>query len=174
MGNGGPAGQPRSALEVVVEAAGQVRTTDPHDTPASLRAAWHAFGTAQAAGLFLAEDNPEHAVLATNARPVLNAAGRRLQQAPSLKSVPRVVQEAVTGLVPDRPAPRGMTNTGIYCDPDPHAPADPSPAAGVVRQAIIGLSFDVNSLLSHAAGVGSPRLISGFARAAVVKNRSRS
>jgi hypothetical protein len=144
-------------LELITETVDRVRTIDPHDTVASLSAAWDGFGTVQAAGFFLAEDNPDHAVLAANARPVLNAVAERLRRAPSLPAPPQVVEMTVTGLVPARAPRRGKgaarrdEDAVIYGDPDPDEAADPSPAAGAVRQAILWLSSEVSGLLSEAA-----------------------
>lgn len=62
-----------SALELIAECVAWLRMTDPADTRASLLAAWHGFGTAEAAGRMLREDNDEYAVLACNAMPVFEA-----------------------------------------------------------------------------------------------------
>lgn len=57
-----------SALELIAECVVRLRMTDPTDTRASLLAAWHGFGIAEAAGRMLRDDNDEDAVLARNAR----------------------------------------------------------------------------------------------------------
>ncbi len=67
---------------------------------ASLLASWHGFGTAEATGGFLAQDNVDDAVLARNARSVMAAVAVRLREAPSLRYTDEVI-ETVDGLVPD-------------------------------------------------------------------------
>lgn len=55
---------PLTALELLTDALARLRETDPADMSSLLLAAWHGFGTAEAAGGLLARDNPEDAVLA--------------------------------------------------------------------------------------------------------------
>jgi len=119
--------------------------TDPADTTAALLAAWHSFGTAQAAGTLLAQDNLDDATLARNTRPVFAAVIERLRAAPSLPYTDPV-GETVDGLVPD-----GFQSgkAPIPVD-DPDAEPDTSPA-GAVRQSILALAFELNALLPQAA-----------------------
>jgi hypothetical protein len=82
----------------------RLRMTDPADTAATLLAAWHGFGTAQAAGTLLALDNPDDAVLTRNARPVLHAVVQQLHAAPSLPYTDPDI-ETIEGLVPEGSLP---------------------------------------------------------------------
>ena len=66
------------ALELVADSIGRVRATDPADTAAALLAAWNGFAVADAAGELLGQDNPDDAILARNARPVLAAVAELL------------------------------------------------------------------------------------------------
>ncbi|MFI7680487.1 hypothetical protein HFP15_30975 [Amycolatopsis sp. K13G38] len=137
----------RTALDLVVEAIARLQTTDPSDTTASLLAAWHGFGTAEAAGQFLAQDNVDDAVLARNARPVMAAVAVLLREAPSLPYTDEVV-ETVDGLVPDGFQIPADDRTIVYYNPG--QPLDES-AAGIVRRSIQTLALMLNTLLPQAA-----------------------
>lgn len=141
------ANRPRTAVELVAEAIARLRSTDPADTAASLLAAWHGFGTAEAAGGFLAQDNVDDAVLARNARPVMAAVVTRLREAPSLPYTDQVA-ETVDGLVPEGLPGIGDERAIVYQDPD--QPVDTS-EAGIVRRAILALALELNTLLPQAA-----------------------
>lgn len=141
------AGRPRTALDLIAEAIARVRSTDPTDTGASLLAAWHGFATAHAAGQFLACGNPDAAVLARNADPVMAAVADRLREAPSLPYTDRIV-ETVNGLVPDGFEIPVDDRAIVYHEPD--QPVDES-AAGIVRRAILALALELNTLLPQAA-----------------------
>lgn len=136
---------PRTALELIAEAIVRLRATDPADTAAALLAAWHGFGTAEAAGGLLAEDNPDDAVLARNARPIMAGVATRLREAPSLPFTD-IVKESVDGLTPPGYQPPDYSE---QLD-DPNEVADLSPA-GSVRRAILGLALELNTLLPRAA-----------------------
>ncbi|ONI92800.1 hypothetical protein ALI22I_01880 [Saccharothrix sp. ALI-22-I] len=110
-------------------------------------AAWHGFGTAEAAGGFLAQDNADDAVLARNARPVMAAVATRLRDAPSLPYTDEVV-ETVDGLVPDDFRIPVDDRAAVHHDPD--QPVDRS-AAGIVRRAILALALELNTLLPQVA-----------------------
>lgn len=125
----------------------RLRSTDPSDTAASLLAAWHGFGTAEAAGGFLAQDNVDDAVLARNARPVMAAVAVRLREAPSLPYTDEVI-ETVDGLVPDNVQIPVDDGGIVYHDSD--QPVDRS-AAGIVRGGILTLALELNTLLPQAA-----------------------
>ncbi|NKQ54585.1 hypothetical protein HFP15_17020 [Amycolatopsis sp. K13G38] len=134
-----------SALELIAECVLRLRMTDPTDTRASLLAAWHGFGTAEAAGRMLREDNDEDAVLARNATPVFEAVAVLMRQAPSMPYTDFVV-ENVSGLVPEGYRP---TDDSDQFD-DPNVVADLS-AAGQVRRGILALALELNTLLPEAA-----------------------
>lgn len=134
-------------MELIVEAIVRLRSTDPADTAAALLAAWHGFATAQAAGSMLAQDSPDDAVLARNARPIMAAVAAQLREAPSLPYTD-VVTENVSGLVPhnvELPA-----DDHPVVDGDPDQPVDDSPA-GIVRRSILMLALELNTLLPQAA-----------------------
>ncbi|MGH3569668.1 MAG: hypothetical protein ACRDRH_27385 [Pseudonocardia sp.] len=81
---------PHAVVEPVAETAARVTCTDPSDTAAALRAAWHGFATAPAAGRCLVQASFDDAVLARNAGPVVEAAaapvrGRRPLDALSVR-----------------------------------------------------------------------------------------
>jgi hypothetical protein len=129
-------------LDLIVEAIVCVRRIDPADTAAGLLAAWHGFGTVDAAGALLAQDNPDDAVLARNARPVLAAEVTRLREVPSLPDTD-IVTETVEGLVPDdfrRPA-----GDQVIVDHDPGQTVGQS-AAGIVRRSILTLAQELTTL----------------------------
>lgn len=137
--------QARTALELIAECVARLRVTAPADTAAALLAAWHGFGTAEAAGSLLAQDNPNDAILARNARPVLRAAAQRLQAAPSLPYTDPVI-EPVDGLAPESSGAAGdhldYEDLGIEPGTNP---------AGAVRRGILALAFELNVLLPQAA-----------------------
>lgn len=137
----------RTALELVVEAIARLQSTDPSDTAAALLAAWHGFGTAEAAGGFLAQDNVDDTVLERNARPVMAAVAVRLRDAPSLPYTDEVI-ETVDGLVPDGFQIPIDNRAIVYHDPD--QPLDES-AAGIVRRSIQALALELNTLLPQVA-----------------------
>lgn len=139
-----PLGQDRTALELIAECVARLRATDPADTAAALLAAWHGFGTAEAAGSLLAQDNPNDAVLARNARSVLRAAAQRLRAAPSLPYTDTVV-EPIAGLAPER-----FRAAGDHVDVDLAVEPGTNPA-GAVRRGILALAFELNALLPQAA-----------------------
>lgn len=127
--------RPLSALELVVDCLARVRVTDPTDTTAVLLAAWHGFGIAEAAGARLAADNPDDAVLARNAAPLFAAVAAHLVSAPSLPYTEPCV-EPVDDLIPHAEQSSAAT--------------DVEPAA-VVRQSILALALELNTLLPNAA-----------------------
>jgi hypothetical protein len=139
--------QGRTALELIAEAIVRLRSTDLADTEAALLAAWHGFCTAQAAGGLLAQDNPDDAMLARNARPVMAAVASQLREAPSLPYTDQVT-EIVHGLIPDDIQVSAEDQAIVYYDPD--QPVDHS-AAGVVRRAILALVLELNTVLPQAA-----------------------
>ncbi|ALG06306.1 hypothetical protein [Kibdelosporangium phytohabitans] len=141
------ADHPRTALHLIAEAIARLRSTDPTDTASSLLAAWHGFGTAEAAGGFLSRDSVDDAVLARNARAVIATVSARLRDAPSLPYIDKV-SETVHGLVPDNVQIPVDDRAAAHHDPD--QPADRS-AAGLVRRAILALVSELNTLLSLAA-----------------------
>ncbi|MBB2499476.1 MULTISPECIES: hypothetical protein [Amycolatopsis] len=134
-----------SALELIAECVARLRMTEPADTPAVLLAAWHGFGTAEAAGRMLRCDNDEDAVLARNATPVFEAVAVLMRRAPSMPYTDFVV-ENISGLVPDGYQP---TSNADQLD-DPLAVPDMSPA-GSVRSGILALALELNTLLPEAA-----------------------
>lgn len=137
----------RTALDLVVEAIARLQSTDPSDTAASLLAAWHGFGTAEAAGRFLAQDNVDDAVLARNTRPVMATVAVRLREAPSLPYTDEVI-ETVDSLIPDGFQIPVDDQAIVYHDPD--QPLDKS-AVGIVRRSIQALALELNTLLPQAA-----------------------
>jgi hypothetical protein len=141
--------QARTGLELIAEAIIRLRSTDPADTEAALLAAWHGFCTAQAAGGLLAQDNPDDAVLARNARSVMAAVATRLREAPSLPYTDQIA-EIVNGLVPDDVGVPVDDQEIVYYDPA--QPVDHC-VAGVVRRAILTLVLELNTVLPQAAEV---------------------
>ncbi|MDT8913737.1 hypothetical protein [Amycolatopsis sp. PS_44_ISF1] len=135
----------RSALELIAVCVARLRITDPADTRASLLAAWHGFGTAEAAGRMLRDDNDEYAELARNATPVFEAVAVLMRRAPSMPYTDFVV-ENVSGLIPESHRP---TDDSDQID-DPDMVADLS-AASQVRRAILTLALELNTLLPEAA-----------------------
>ncbi|MFE3170074.1 hypothetical protein ACFXPA_04735 [Amycolatopsis sp. NPDC059090] len=134
-----------SALELIAECVARLRMTDPTDTRASLLAAWHGFGTAEAAGRMLREDNDEDAVLGRNATPVFEAVAVLLRRAPSMPYID-FVMESVSGL-----APEGYRQTDDRDQFDDSNFVTDLSAAGQVRRGILALALELNTLLPEAA-----------------------
>lgn len=145
------AAEPRRALEPIAEAIVRLRRTDTADTVAALLAAWHGFGIAEAAGGLLAEDNPDDAVLAHNARPVMTAVATRLRQAPSLPYT-----DPVEETVDVSPRPHTDRRTTLNQLDDPEAVADLS-VVGNVRRGILDLALELNTLLARVAEMARDR-----------------
>lgn len=145
MTNPDAAHPPVTAMELIAEEIGRVRSTDPTDTAAALLAAWHGFGAGEAAGALLAQDNPDDGVLARNARPVFAAVAQRLRAAPSLPYTDQV-SETIVGLTPASERPKDSTERRE----DPDMVPSPSPADNV-RHAILDLALELNTLLPAAA-----------------------
>lgn len=134
-----------SALELIAECVARMRMTDPTDTRASLLAAWHGFGTAEAAGRMLRDDNDEDAVLARNATAVFEAVAVLMRRAPSMPYTNFVV-ENVSGLIPEDHRP--TDDSDQFDDPDLVVGVS---AAGQVRRGILALALELNTLLPEAA-----------------------
>lgn len=140
-----PSGQDRTALELIAECVARLRAADPAETATALLAAWHGFGIAEAAGSLLAQDNPNDAILARNARPVLQAAAQRLRAAPSLPYTDAVVEPV------DRLAPERYPADGDHLDDEDLALEPGINPADAVRRGILTLAFELNALLPQAA-----------------------
>lgn len=129
-----------TALEATAESVDWLRATDPADTAAVLRAAWHGFGVAQAAGSLLALDHPGDALSARQTRPVFQTVTTLLLAAPSLPYSDPV--ELTGGLALD------ACQVETYFPPE-HGP-DPT-VAGAVRRGILALANELHTLLPRAA-----------------------